>query len=238
MSKVPYLACARSLITICLVAARGQGYQEGKGHVILRVMRGRGDRHRIASLDDALRAELRTGDTDRRGPERFHLGWRSISAAAAGGSAAPEGGREVVIVSHWASAEDAARADEAKTSPLAIASRHLGSMQAVHFEVDDTIRRDSRDEPVAIRLATGRFSKPGADAEMQNLLRQRAPLIGEEMAEAWVGRRLTGRAVEVTFVSTWRRLPADRPLDEAFWPDIALRYDQFVVEVYSAVGVE
>jgi hypothetical protein len=42
----------------------------------------------------------------------------------------------------------------------------------------------------------------------------------------------------VTFVSAWRRLPSDRPLDEAFWPDIALRYDQFVVEVYSAVGVE
>jgi len=106
------------------------------------------------------------------------------------------------------------------------------------FEVDDTIRRDSDDEPVAIRIATGRFSKPGADAEMQNLLRQRAPLIGDEMAEAWVGRRLNGREVEVTFVSAWRRLPPDLSLEEAFWPDIALRYDEFAVEVYSAVGVE
>jgi hypothetical protein len=232
------LACARGLITICVVAARGQRYEEGQGHVILRVMRGRGDRDRVASLDEALRAELSTVDAERLAPERFHLGWRPMPAAAAGEVAAPEGDREVVIVSHWASAEDAARADEARTSPLAIAARHLGSMQVVHFEVDDTLRRHSHDKPVAIRLATGRFSKPGADTEMQNLLRQRAPLIGEEMAEAWVGRRLTGRAVEVTFVSTWRRLPADRPLDEAFWPDIALRYDQFAVEVYSAVGVE
>jgi hypothetical protein len=230
------------LITIRLVAARGQGYEEGQGHVILRVMRGRGDGDRVASLGAALRAELRP-DTERRGPERFHLGWRPMPAAATagsatGGAAASEADREVVVVSHWASAEDAARADVAQTSPFAIASRHLGPIQVVHFEVDDTIRRSSDDEPVAIRLATGRFSKPGADAEMQNLLRQRAPLIGDEMAEAWVGRRLTGRAVEVTFVSTWRRLPADRSLEEAFWPDIALRYDQFVVEVYSAVGVE
>jgi hypothetical protein len=73
---------------------------------------------------------------------------------------------------------------------------------------------------------------------MQNLLRQRAPLIGDEMSEAWVGRRLTGRAVEVTFVSAWRRLPTDRSLEAAFWEDIALRYDHFSVEVYSAVGVE
>jgi hypothetical protein len=33
-------------------------------------------------------------------------------------------------------------------------------------------------------------------------------------------------------------VPEDRPLGEAFWPDIALRYDLFAVEVYSPVGVE
>ena len=143
-----------------------------------------------------------------------------------------------MIVSHWRSAEAAAEGDAANRSPLTFAARHLHALEVAHFEVDESIRRDSHEQPLAIRLATGRFSRPGADAEMQNLLRQRAPLIGDEMAEAWVGRRLVDRAVEVTFVSAWRRLPADRRLDEAFWPDIALRYDHFIVEVYAAVGVE
>ena len=203
--------------------------------MILRVIRGRGGRDQVAALDHALRTELRPIGGEPRGPERFHVGWREAPADAQGTEASTADG-DVVVVSHWASAEAAAQADAAQTSPFAIARRHLGEVGGVHFEVDDTIRRRSDDGPIAIRIATGRFSKPGADAEMQNLLRQRAPLIGEEMAEAWVGRRLTGRAIEVTFVSTWRRLPTDRPLDEAFWPDIALRYDQFVVEVYATVG--
>ena len=205
--------------------------------MILRVMRGRGGWDQLVSLHDALHAELGSGSAERRGPERFHVGWRPTTAADADLRAA-DADRDVIVVSHWASAEAAAQADVTQTSPYAVARRHLGEIEVVHFEVDESIRRHSDDEPMAIRIATGRFSKHGADAEMQDLLRQRAPMIGDEMAEAWVGRRLTGRAVEVTFISTWRRLPDGRPLDEAFWPDIALRYDQFVVEVYSPVGVE
>lgn len=203
--------------------------------MILRVMRGRGGGDQVTALDGALRALLRPSGVEPQGPERFHVGWRPTTATPIDGIEAAAADRDVVVVSHWASAEAAAQADVARTSPFAIATQHLGEINVVHFEVDETIWRRSDDEPVAIRIATGRFSKPGADSEMQNLLRQRAPRIGDEMAEAWVGRRLTGRAVEVTFVSTWRRLPAEQPLDAAFWPDIALRYDQFVVEVYSAV---
>ena len=189
----------------------------------------------MVSYHDALRAELQSGGAEGGGPERFHVGWRPAKSPAR----LADTDRDVVVVSAWMSAEVAARADAAQMTPIAIARRHeLAELGVAHFEIDDTIRRHSEDQPVAIRLATGRFSKPGADAEMQNLLRQRAPLIGDDMAEAWVGRRLTGPAVEVTFVSTWRRFPDDRALDEAFWPDIALRYDQFAVEVYSPVGVE
>jgi heme-degrading monooxygenase HmoA len=195
--------------------------------VILRVIRGRGSTDEVAALSVALAARAGAAP-DHQGPQRFHLGWRP----------ATDTDRQVVVISHWASAEAAARGDANETSPLAVARRHVREVEVAHFEVDDTIRRASVDEPMAIRIATGRFSRPGADSEMQNLLRERAPLIGDEMAEAWVGRRITGRAIEVTFVSTWRRAPADRALDDAFWPDIALRYDQFVVEVYSAVSVE
>jgi hypothetical protein len=201
-------------------------------------MRGRGSRDQVVSFDAELRAEHRPAGGASRGLERVHVGWRPAKEPAAAEPGGRARDRDVIIVSHWASAEAAAGEDVAQTSPFAIATRNLGTIHVAHFEVDDTIRRHSNEDPVAIRLATGTFSKPGADAEMQNLLRQRAPLIDDDMAEAWVGRRMTGRAVEVTFVSAWRRLPPGRPLDEAFWPDIALRYDQFVVEVYSAVGVE
>ena len=70
---------------------------------------------------------------------------------------------------------------------------------------------------------------------MLELLRRRAPLVGDDMAEAYVGRRIVGRAVEIAFVSTWQQVPADRRLEDTFWPDIALRYDHFLVEVYTPV---
>jgi hypothetical protein len=201
--------------------------------VILRVIRGRGTGEQVAGL----RAAIDSGSADRAGLERFHVGSRPAGRRAGEGSA-PKGTQDVVVISHWGSADAAARADANGTSPLAVAGHHLDAVQAVHFEVDESIRRQSDDRPVAIRIATGTFSRPGTDSEMQNMLRERTPLIDDAMAEAWVGRRLTGRAVEVTFVSAWRRIPGDRALDQAFWPDIALRYDQFVVEVYDAVGVE
>lgn len=72
---------------------------------------------------------------------------------------------------------------------------------------------------------------------MQELLRQRVPIIGPEMTEAFVGRRILDHAIEVTFASAWSRHPADRRLEDTFWPDIALRYDHFAVEVYAAIGV-
>ena len=196
--------------------------------MILRVIRGRGSDDEILALNAALKIDHDAPGADRAKPERFHVGWRERD----------DRDREVVVISHWRSAEAVANGDAAGTSPYSLARRHLRDVEVAHFEVDDTVARRSGTQPVALRIATGRFSKPGADSEMQNLLRQRAPLIGDEMTEAWVGRRLIGREVEVTFVSAWGRLPSDQALDVAFWPDIALRYDEFVVEVYAAVGVE
>jgi hypothetical protein len=135
-------------------------------------------------------------------------------------------------VSFWSSAEAATRADAGKISPLSLALTHLTEVEAAHFEVDETILRRSDDAPIAIRVFLGRFSKPGADIEMQELLRRRAPLLGDEMTEAYVGRRMIGRAVEVAFISAWRELPSDRQLEDPFWPDIVLRYDEFEIAVY------
>jgi hypothetical protein len=201
--------------------------------VILRAIRGRASRDELEALRAALDQTLGNGAGEQLGPARFHL-----AARPSRDGADQSGDLEAILISFWSSAEAAASGDEREVSPLSVAQRHLRDLSVEHFEIDETFLRHSDVQPIAIRLATGRFSRHGADVEMQQLLRERAPSIGDEMTEAYVGRRLAGRAVEVTFVSAWSSLPTDHPLEQAFWPDIALRYDEFVVEVYAAVGVQ
>lgn len=105
--------------------------------------------------------------------------------------------------------------------------------EAAYFDVGSTWLEWSRDEPVAFRLAIGRFSRPRADLEMQDALRERVPLLGEDLTESAVGRRIVGSAVEVVFFTAWTRESGERPLEQALWPDIVLRYDQFGVRVCS-----
>jgi hypothetical protein len=204
--------------------------------VILRAIRGRASTDELAAFHRALAETLGPDAAEQGGPERYHLASRP--AVAHGEASRRDAEHDALVISRWSSAEAAASGDARKVSPLVIAQRHLRDLRVEHFEIDDSFIRRSEAHTIAIRLATGRFSRPGADAQMQALLRERAPLIGEEMTEAYVGRRMVGPAVEVTFVSAWSRPPTDRPLEEAFWPDIALRYDEFRVEVYATLGVQ
>lgn len=188
--------------------------------MILRVIRGRSDREHVEALRSRLEPIMGPRPVGAE-PLRLHLGVRPVGDAF-----------DVIILVFWSSPEPLGVADARRESPLLI-GRALGlELEPQHFEVSETVRPRSDEEPVALRLATGRFSKPGADIEMQDLLRQRAPLVGDDMTEAYIGRRLHNGAIEVTFVSAWRRIPSDRRLEDTFWPDIALRYDEFHVEVY------
>jgi hypothetical protein len=190
--------------------------------VILRLIRGRGGSAAVDALCAELKATLGPTSGELAGPARFHLATR-----------VDDSGPNVLVTAFWASAEAAVSGDRREISPFSLARRHLTDVVAEVFEIDETILRRSDDEPQLIRVATGTFSKPGSDIEMLDLLRQRAPLIGDAMSEAFVGRRMVERAVEVTFVSAWRSAPDDRPLEEPFWPDIALRYDRFEVTVFE-----
>ncbi len=194
--------------------------------MILRVVRGRASAAQLESLRAALSSAADRGDGDLAGPAWFRLGSRPAGADS-----------DVVLVSFWGTAEEAAADELLDVGPLVLAQRHLGDVDAVHFEVGETILRHSDGQPRFVRIATGRFSKPGSDIEMLDLLRQRAPLLSEEMTEAFVGRRVVGRAVEVTFMSGWSAVPADHVLDVPFWDDIALRYDEFEVGVYSTLPI-
>ena len=193
--------------------------------MILRLIRGVAIPMELAALQAALLARLGGSDRHPAGPTRYHLAARSGAKL------------EVLIMSEWPSAEAALEADAQEASPLRIAmTSGIRDLTAAHFEVDSALEHPGDGEPIAIRVATGTFSRHGTDIEMLELLRERLPLVGDDITEAYVARRLVGRAVEVAFVSAWRRIPEDRPLEEPFWPDIALRYDRFTVEVYRHVG--
>jgi hypothetical protein len=196
------------------------------GDVILRLIRGRARPDEVDAWCAAVSEKLGPSAHAVGGPTRFHCATR------------PAGGDlEALIISFWDTFEAAADADARGISALSIARSMLLRVEATHFEIDETILRNSDVEPIALRLGIGRFSKPGSDIEMLETLRQRVPLIGDEMTEAYVGRRVVDRSVEVAFVSAWRRFPTDRVLDTTFWPDIALRYDAFTVQVYTTMGI-
>ena len=153
--------------------------------------------------------------------------------------AVDRGGRELLTVSVWDSVESAVGADSSTgDDELDRMLAEVGDLEEpTYFDIGGTWVQRSQDPPVALRLAIGRFTKPGSDIEMQDLLRRRLPTIGAAMSEACVGRRIVGNSVEVLFYSAWLEEPADRPLDISFWPDISLRYDHFAVRVFVPVAV-
>lgn len=197
--------------------------------MILRVIRGRAERGKAVALRDAIESRLGAGPATTEGPDRFHIAVRpadEVSGALA---------HEVLMLACWPSPEAAEQADAKGISPLRLAARYLDEVKVQHFEVDMNLLREPDVRPVAARIATGRFSRPGGDIRMQELLRERLPTLGAEMSEAYVGRRLAGHGVDVTFVSLWRERPPDHSLQEPFWQDITVRYDEFSVEVYGPV---
>ncbi len=194
--------------------------------MILQVIRGRARPDQVDALRAALHENLGPDAQEDGGAIRFHCATRPVGEEL-----------DVIIISSWSTFEAVADADARGISPLSIARAILPTVEAAHFELDETIVRSSAEAAIAVRLGIGRFSKPGSDIEMLETLRQRVPLVGDEMSEADVGRRMVDRSVEVAFVSAWQRLPTDRVLEETFWSDIALRYDRFTVEVYTTMAI-
>ena len=201
--------------------------------MILRVIHGHAayrDLEELARAFGPVLPATRGGDP---GLRRVHVGHRDLSPNDNG----PDAEAEIAVVTFWESAETVSDADRRGTSPLTIARRHLRDLEVEHFEIDETVFCDESKPVRLIRIATGRVSKPGAHTEMLELLRARAPLLGDPMVEAYTGRRMVGREVCVTFVSTWHEAPAGKQLEDALWPDIALRYDSFEVCVYRTMAM-
>jgi len=146
-------------------------------------------------------------------------------------------GNDFAVISTWTT-PDAAMAvfgrnvDRVASVPGVTA--HLDVRSVEHFEIDESLLLHADEPPTVARIAVG--SVPlGNDAEIQQEIRARMGALGGEVAEAYVGRRIRDRSVEVAFVSLWAGRPADLPLDEPLWHDVAERYESYWIEVYDEI---
>jgi hypothetical protein len=193
--------------------------------VILRMASGRIRPGRQAAFAERYATHYVEEAAGQSGLQRFHVG------------VGPDG-FEVVALSFWDSLDAAVRAFGPAMDRVTFGGLEAEAdfEEPAFFELDATWLRNRTAEPVVLRLAIGTFTKARADLDMQSLLRGRVPLVGVEMTEACVGRRIVGRSIEVLFYSAWQREPRDRSLEEAFWPDISLRYDRFSVRTYQPLS--
>ena len=188
--------------------------------MIVRIVRGRLAPGR---LDEAHRALAATGPLRGEWPSglvRAHA-WLRID----------DGLREIVWLD-FVSTPDGSTTAEGSTAASRLLAPILDELQVAHFELEEPVVRESAADAAILRLTVGRFSERGSDIQAQDLLRQRLASVGPEMIEAYVGRRIVGRAIEVAFASLWTGAPADRALDEPLWPDITIHYDTYHLGLY------
>jgi hypothetical protein len=196
--------------------------------VILRIVRGRVASDRIDGLIATFDEPFRVAARSTPGLVRFHVGVRAPSP----------GERELVVVTFWATVEhaleayggslDAVRALDWAGDPTAL-------RDVAFFEVDESTLRRSAADATILRITVGRVAR-GIDPEIQAELRTRMHALEPEMIEAYVGRRILGRDVEIAFISAWQREPRTRSLDAPFWPDISARYDAFEVATFEPIA--
>jgi heme-degrading monooxygenase HmoA len=144
---------------------------------------------------------------------------------------------QVVVVTFWTSVDAALAAyggDLDRPRTLDGLSDNVILREVAYWEVDETLLRRSERAPSLLRLTFGRVSE-GADAAIQDEIRQRMHLLEPEMTEGYIGRRLLGTEVEIAFVSAWSQAPAGRDLSAPVWPDVADRYASFGLEIYRPI---
>jgi hypothetical protein len=191
--------------------------------LILRIVRGRV----LPGRHESLRAGLVASFAQVReyaGIIQAHMALRSAAD-----------GIEFAVISTWMT-PDAAMAvfgrNVERVASLPGVTEHLDVRTVEHFEVDESLVVDTEEPPAVARIAVGSVEL-GNDVEIQQEIRSRANALGPGVVEAYVGRRIRDRLVEVAFVTLWAGEPADESLEEPLWPDVAERYKTYWIEVYD-----
>lgn len=191
--------------------------------MILRILRGRIQPNRLNALATRARDEYAPLARSTAGLARFHVATRPVGVD-----------HELAIVTFWDDVEAALRVYDGDL----VAPINLGGIEfdaaltnVDYFEIDEVQIRDADAVPGILRLSAGEIER-GLDAEIQRDIRDRLPSLNGDLLEAYVGRRMVGSAVEVAFVSTWRREPPNTSLAEPVWRDISSRYGKFELETF------
>ena len=145
-------------------------------------------------------------------------------------------GNDFAVISTWTT-PDAAMAvfgrNVDRVASIPGVSEHLDFRSVEHFEIDESLLIHADEPPTVARIAVGSVQL-GNDVEIQQEIRTRMGALGGQVAEAYVGRRIRDRTVEIAFVTCGPAGP-DRPLDEPLWHDVAERYDSYWIEVYDEI---
>jgi hypothetical protein len=193
--------------------------------LILRIVRGRILPRRHALLQAGIVASF-PQVRELPGILQAHMALRSVPK-----------GNDFAVISTWTT-PDAAMAvfgrNIDRVASIPGVTEHLDFRSVEHFEIDESLLLHTDEPPTVARIAVGAVQL-GNDVEIQHEIRTRIGALGAGVVEAYVGRRIRDRAVEVAFVSLWASRPADRPLDEPIWPDVAERYESYWIEVYDEI---
>jgi hypothetical protein len=192
---------------------------------VLRIVWGRVESARFPALADAFR------DASTEGPKpdglvAWHLGTRPSGAA-----------RAVAGLTVWDTADHALAAFGGDLASNRVIGRLGATAEFFHadfYEIEAARVHPVRGDPAFLRVATGFLAGPST-AEILGEMRQRLPLVGTEMVEAYIGRRLIAAGVEVAFISIWESIPDVRQLEMPLWPDLASRKESFTVQTFFAM---
>jgi hypothetical protein len=197
--------------------------------LLLRVVSGRVLSDRLASVKESLERTYVPVAHGLDGLERYLIGTSP--------SDDPEIGHRIAFMTLWRDLEAATVALAGQLSaPRVLDNLDHGEVldHVDYYEVDIMAARRNPGASRYLRLTAGSVSR-GLDADIQRELRARLNDLGHEAIDAYVGRRVTGQSVEITFVSTWTDAADADELRQPVWPDISSQYDIFWVELYDVL---
>jgi hypothetical protein len=195
--------------------------------VILRIVSGRIRRGRLDSVAEAYATQYHPVAMGMAGLDRFLVGVR------------PHGEEhKLASMTVWQTVEAALAAYAGDLSAKRTLDDRGHGEELTHvdyYEVEDAVVYHAGVDAAFLRLTAGTIAR-GLDADIQQELRRRLDELPAELAEGYVGRRVLGNFVEISFVSTWSAARDRGSLDAPIWPEISSRYDAFNVDVFDIIS--
>jgi hypothetical protein len=195
--------------------------------VILRIVSGRIRRGRLDSVSKAYATRYHPVAMATAGLDRFVVGVRPIADE-----------HELASMTVWQTVDAALAAYAGDLSAVrTLDDRSHGEelTNVDYYEVEDGVVQRDGVEAAFLRLTAGTVAR-GLDADIQQELRRRLHKLPAELAEGYVGRRVLGDVVEISFASAWSADCDRASLDAPIWPEISTRYDKFRVDVFDIIA--